>query len=236
MSIQEFRQEVLDHYMEADDLFVSPVRSPGHWSTGNGLLYSSFFYSILLLNGCLTEEDRVRFITMVDRCWAVPGLLNRGKNRPDENAQDDYHIATASYLVQTDHAKAIYAYGRDNKFSYDNQNPNKFKWSKWHGRFPGRPGYYALCAGEEPGCVQDKLIKIDIASGPSKDAGALMQQWLRNQIYRRFSPYAQQVIDWEARFMSKYMSLSTAIKGEMGNNPEHPFVKYNINVYGAVLG
>lgn len=241
MSIQDFRNEVLNHYLEAGDLHISPIRDPWHWSTANGLLYSAFFYTILRLNGCLTEDDRVRYITAVDRCWvrrpdgsSVEGLLNRNWDRHDEQAQDDYHTATASYFVQTDHAAKIYSYGESNRFSYDNQNPNKFKLNKWHGRFIGRPGFYALAARKDQGCVQDQLIKQDIRLGPSKDAGALLQQWLRNQVYKQYSNYSKAVQDWEARHMAMYVNLSTSIKGEMGNREDHPFVKYKFDVYGKI--
>jgi hypothetical protein len=96
MNIQEFRQEVLSHNLESHDLHVTPVKDPGHWSTANGLLYASMFYTLLRLNDCLTDEDRFRYITAVDRCWVrngdgsiVDGLLNRNFGRPDEQAQDD---------------------------------------------------------------------------------------------------------------------------------------------------
>lgn len=227
--------------MEKDDLFVSPIRDPGHWSCGNGLLYSSFFYTILRLNHCLTEEDRVRFITMVDRCWVrdlmgqtVVGLLNRSLDRPDAQAQDDYHMVTASCLLQTDHAKAIYAYGNENKFCYDNQNPYKFSLNKWHGRFLGRPGYYAMAAGVDPGWLQDKLIACEINAGPSDDAGAVMQQFLRLQVYKIDMGLSLHIKEWNDEFSNKYKSLSAAIKGEMANNADHPFVKYNINVHGLI--
>jgi hypothetical protein len=91
-----------------------------------------------------------------------------------------------------------------------------------------------LAARKDPGCFQDALIKIDIGAGPSEHSGAVLQQWLRNQIYKQYDAYKSQVSDWEHRFVAKHVSLSQAVKGEMGNNPEHPFVKYNFNVYGKI--
>lgn len=244
MSLQNFKQEVIDHFTDEEHL-VTVAKDPGHWSDGNSLLNTALFYTILSRSNSIFEGDRLRFTKAVENCWVrhkgriVEGLLNRNLNRPDFEGHDDYHITTASCLLNTYHREAIYNYGNDNDWSFNNEKPycdSKFSshyWRGWHGRFTGRVGYYALAATQDPGVLQNKLIVCDINSGPSDDSASTMMQWLRIQVYKdKSSKFVEEIKRWEDRFVKKYGDLTTAMTPYY--KQEHPFSKYKISVYGTV--
>lgn len=245
MSLAEFKTEILEHYLD-DEFQVTVERDPGFRTTNNGLLHTALFYTIIHLNNHVHELDRSRLNRAVTPCWVefkdrpVEGLLLRHPKHGDLfQGHDDYHVTTACSLLGLYHSEAIYNYGDENLWSFNNETPYNSSWLSWqywrglHWRFPGRPGYYALAAGKEISWLQTQLIKFDLWLGPSKESDGVMMQWLRIQIYKKSGKFENQIKSWESRFRNKYGLLNKAMYGyfKMG----HPFSETKIDVSGVLL-
>jgi hypothetical protein len=234
-----FKEEVLNSYLDEEGL-VSIDKNPSKWSTGNGLLYTGIFYSLLALDNKLTAEDIARFAVAVNRCWldrygfTYEGLLERNDKREDLEAHDDYiGICAASYLLKTDHAKKIVEYGKQNFWSYNNVEPGRFVLRTWHGRFFGLIGFYKMAANEDPGWLQRKLLKYSITGAAAKNdnSGELILMWLKTLVARQYSDeYKMEVGFWKSAITARFGSLTNLFSKYFGSN--HPFSKYEeFNAY-----
>lgn len=232
MTLKEFKDEVLSHYIDKD-FQVTVDRDPTPQSSGNGLFHTAIFYSVLALNNSITALDLLNFRKCVDLCWVgtldkpILGLLERNDGRPDKEAQDDYHIATASYLLGTYHAQAIFHFGLLHNFCFNNQKPteefsvfafNSYK--SWHGRFLGQVPYYSICAGASLDCVSETALKLLIWLGPPGHSDRAAQQWLKVQAIKKYGILQDSVKEWEVKALKRFGSLGGMLEPYFGSS--HP--------------
>lgn len=224
-----FKEEVLAHYMDSEGL-VTTDRDPGKWTTGNGLLYTGIFYSILALSRQADAADVRRFSDAVDPCWVGEheGLLERNDGREDLQAHDDYiGVVAASYLLNTPHASKIESYGSKRCFNYNNVKPNEFSFRTWQGRFPGLIGFYRAAAKKEQGLIQKLGFSVTITSNAltSKEYyGSKILAWLRIQVIKQQTFDCRDAIEfWERRFRKDYGSLAALLAGYFGE--KHVFAR-----------
>lgn len=220
-----FKSEVLQHYLDVDGL-VALDREPTRWSTGNGLLYTGLFYTLLALNGELDEEDRARFAKAVARCEVEPGLYNRNPGRPDWEAHDDYvGVAAASYFLKAPFAGDIVDYGEINEWCFDNTKPGELSLKAYHGRFPGRIGFYYMATGSKPGFFRrvafSSAVKNDTTE-TRRDAGEVILRWLQVQVAKDLGVCPIACEDWEQSFKIAWGDEATLFRVAL-NAPEHPF-------------
>lgn len=209
-----------------EDGLVTIDRDPGRWSTGNGLLYTGIFYTLLFLRGEALPEDVVRFSKTVYNCWQVPGVLNRNPGRPDLESHDDYiGVMAASYHLNTPHAKIICGYGEKHWWSFNNVDPCKWALQTYHGRFPGLVGYYRMAARKPPGMLQSLMLnaKITASACPSENASGKILTWLMTTVLEAENkPYFGDSIElWKARMKHDYKTLNGLFSTYF--KPSHPF-------------
>ena len=235
MTIEEFRHEVLFHYLDRD-LLVALDRDPSEWSTGNGLLHLGLFMVVLYRQGILDGSTAAIFDKAVNQCYVkdllkqpILGLLNRNPGRTDMESRDDYiGVAAASALLCTRHAPDIRKYGEQNGFNYNNQDPGKFTWNSWHGRFLGLPGFYAMCAGKNPGIVQNMALKLKLFFYPKEFQGEILM-WVMTQVLKRLTPQYDGLINrFEKHLTQKYPNLGSLFLPYFGES--HPFSKLEIRI------
>lgn len=226
-----FREEVIAHFMDEEGL-VSGVRDPGKWTSGNGLLYTGIFYTLLCLRREVQPGDMERFKKTVNLCYVdrgsqvFPGLLERNDKRPDLQAHDDYHgVVTASALLNTRHVHDVFAWGYANNWSYNNVDPEKWTFRTWHGRFPGQVAYYTMAARENPGvfgpCVLASKITTNALADPA-DAGGKILVWLMIEGVKGQHALCDEAGRfWYERMRRDYGSLGALFAKYFG--PHHPF-------------
>jgi hypothetical protein len=230
MTAQEFKQEILDHYLD-QDLQVTVDRGPSKWTTGNGLLHCGIFYTLLSLSNILDRDDCDRFNKAVFQCWVksgnitVFGLLNRDAGRPDHEAHDDYiGVCAASFFTHSNVSALINSYGAGNHYSYDNTNPYKFDFGSWHARFPGLIGFYRLSCSLPPGWAQTLMLLAHFKFGASDNAKDNILDWLMAQVIKRSSSRFNGAIEsWEKSLGEQFHSLGDIFAPYFGS--AHPFSK-----------
>lgn len=226
-----FRDEVVSHFMDEEGL-VSVDRDPARWSTGNGLLHTGLFYTLLKLRGELDAGTDVgKFDRAVNRCWTdldglpVQGCLERNDGRKDLEAQDDYvGVMAASYHLRTQHAGLICLFGEEHGWCYDNQNPLHPALRTCHLRFPGLVGFYRIAAGKSPGWAQIPLLAASILANsfsPKDATTGKMLTWLIVGVVREKNWLIDRAISiWERRMRSQYETLGKLFEPYFGAS--HP--------------
>lgn len=227
--MSQFKDEILEHYIDSDFLITSDRDPQGVWSGGNQLLTTACYYILLCLMDGIELDDITLFCKAFQKCEVrtYTGLLNRNPDRPDLESWDDYHIATASYFLKTMDADCIYRYGSNNNWCFDNTNPGKFSFSNWHGRYPGQIGYYALCADKSPGFIQASLLTGNIlANAYSTSADAKIKGWLRYLVVSESNhpSYKKVCAIWEKKFKEQFGTLGRMFAA-YGYKPNHPFTQ-----------
>lgn len=186
ISNADLKQEVLNHYMDADGL-VTIDHDPGKWTTGNGLLHTGLFYTMLEHFGLIDESDRSRFHKTIKACEVVPGVYNRNPGRSDREAYDDYTgvVVGSDALGLTDITRDVYEYGIKHQWCFDNTKPGESSylpnWA-WHGRFIGQVPMY-IVAAREPTCLMDRVqlsgkLFLNRTLGLNGDSGSRIQCYL----------------------------------------------------------
>ena len=232
MSPKQFKQEIINHYMDQDGL-VSPDRNPTRWSTGNGLLYTGLFYTICSILQETTDADTAHFQESVKRCYVEDhkGLLNRNPKRPDHESHDDYiGVVVASLLLGTRNKCDVWSYGKRNFWVFDNRLPERLftlgAVSSWHGRFPLQLALYHYACSENPGIFLKLLARAALYLSTfekKSNAEAWARNWLIVQALKKVGALKSAVHHWEIEFMRRYMSLSCCLQLAFGH--QHPFAK-----------
>ena len=168
MDIKEFKQEILTHYLDENDL-VKPRIDQG---SKNGLMYAGLFYTILAENNEVTIQsqsldksfDSTRFALALNACLRVikeidgkkekvNGLLFRSPTDNDGEGHDDYiGVTSACYHFRFEWPKAMVEYGKEHNWIFNNTKPyDKSELKFWHDRFPGLTTFYRVAAKERVG-------------------------------------------------------------------------------------
>ena len=224
-----FKSEILSHYLDRDNL-VSLDRDPTPWSSGNGLLYTGLFYTILGLRNELTIEDRVRWVSAVKACEVSPGVYNRNPLREDFEAHDDYcGIASASAFMGDEFARDILEHGLKTDWHYDNTGKEPGLRSD-HSRFLGRVAFYYMAAGEVPGFLRRVGFNCGIrAAIDSHDHGGKILAWLQVQVCKKMKLLPDLCELFEQSIIDDYGSLADMLRVALGTNT-HPFSRVTLEV------
>jgi hypothetical protein len=87
------RDEILAKYVDGNGL-VSPLpvgNPPMKRASDNGILFTSEFYSLLLLRGESSAYDAATFLIRQASCVQAPGLLCRAPGDTGQEGPDDYY-------------------------------------------------------------------------------------------------------------------------------------------------
>lgn len=177
---------LVKNYIDSDAL-VSLDANPSKWSTGNGLLYTGLYMTILGVMGKIDSFDRGLFSRAVLGCQVVPGVYNRNPGRPDWNAHDDYvGVAAGSYFSNLGYAHDIVKHGLSHGWCYDNRDPASTSFQAWHGRFFGRKGFYYAADRQSPGLFYKLGISSGVKSGiETRDPGEKILTWIQVKVLER---------------------------------------------------
>lgn len=242
-----FKEEVLSQFMDEEGL-VTIDRNPTPRSTGNGLLFTGLFYTLLHKMREATAEDVARFSRTVDGCWEGPygdaryvGLLERNDGREDAEAQDDYYgVVAASFHLGTEHASQIHDFGYLHWWCFDNVDPGSLTPRFCHLRFPGLVGLYkAAVKPHHPGFLHNHLIagKILTNAYSSKDdidgkiMTLLMISVLEQIDYCALVGDAMNV--WKKQFRKNYGTIGRMVApyfDKPSNSFDHPFSKLELSL------
>lgn len=231
MNSLSFKEAIYSDYTDMDGL-ICTVKNPQKWSSGNSLLYTGIFVTLLFLRKELEQLDCDRFYTAVSACEAAPGLYNRNPNRPDFESHDDYiGIAAGAFFTKTRFARDILSYGQDHRYHYDNVNPNDPSLSSWHGRFPGRKAFYYMAAERNPyfwynfGFNSAIRGAIDLQKENSSDK---ILAWLQIEVARAQNLFPVLCGLWDEHIKYTYGHISNLF--EVYFPKDHPFITYSGNI------
>lgn len=127
--------------------------------SGNGVMYTSEFYSLLTLNNELNEEDKRMFKFIMQRCQVEPGLYKRSPDHTDQNGGDDYYgLLTGAYHTQNyDLAQEVIDYGNKHFWIFNNVKPGslfhpdgRLNFSAMFFRFPALIAHAYWAANKTP--------------------------------------------------------------------------------------
>jgi len=141
VATSEIRSQLLPFLMK-NGLISSEITD-----TRNGIRYSAEWIMICKDNGWPVPLE---LLDAIDRCEVgknYEGLYHRMPGGSEQAAADDY-IPLA--VVSERHAKSIMLHGQKNRWVFNNESPNKFRWKAWFGRFPGFVAHIYNCAGKTP--------------------------------------------------------------------------------------
>lgn len=122
--------------------------------TGNGLMYSAIHLILLKINDWVTFNDKSEFLDKLYFCQTSVAscILKRSPTKTDQNGWDDY-IAVLSALHMNDMLGTTHEFlvkGKEYKFNFNNETPNKFTFKSWFGRSPRFVAHMYFCAEKEP--------------------------------------------------------------------------------------
>jgi hypothetical protein len=230
--VSSFKEAIYQNYTDPDGL-VCTEKNPKRWSSGNSLLYTGTFVTLLCLRKELEQSDCNNFLQAVSQCEVVmngihiPGLFNRNPNRPDFESHDDYvGVATGSFFTNTSFAKAILQHGIDSGFKYDNVNPLNPSFLSWHGRFPGRKAFYYMAAKRDPSF----FLKLGFNSGiraaidaPKENSSDKILAWLQVKVAQAQNKLPVLCDLWDEHIKNTYGDLSGLFK--IYYPKDHPFIE-----------
>lgn len=200
-------------------------------TSGNGLLYSCQYFSILRKTGQAKLPDCTDFGTLITACQVEPGLYRRDPyNSEDYESQDDYiGIACASYLLGANFGKHILAYGESHGWTYNNVLPGVYRRESWLGRYPAFRPTIRFSAGQMPNLWERILLALAIgfaamARRDDHDSWILTQLILwtvdeRCWISRLAGKF------WRRRLLKHYPEGISECIGDYFQDHEHPLSK-----------
>jgi hypothetical protein len=232
------RDEIAQYRMEGSGL-VAPQRWPTPDSTGNGVLYTSIYYALLVLRGEARPEDLTDYFATFGPCFDRPGLIDRSPSpfkELDQDSFDDYTgLATASRLMEQDfrYARDILSHGRSTgriyftRWVYNNVDHDRWTARSWLGRQPQFVAHLHFAAGEMPnGFLQNAWAESTRKC--ATDSSAALLQWMRVLAYhggsQACSPAAR---SWYDDMSKKWGRIGNILGADLGR--EHPLARYAID-------
>lgn len=195
-------------YLDQELMFAQHPNPIGKWTGGNMLKDLGVFYIMAALKGQIEPSDRDNFIQAVTNCYVpgYPGLLNRNKDREDQQSHDDYiSVVCASVFLDTDIAKTI----RDNnKFYRDNKKDGKFYFGGIFARFFYLRPLFNLCADKKVGLLDKAIIWIYFNLVRPEDESEFILYWCMAQVCKLFNVCKSSAVAWEQRLNSKQQFTS----------------------------
>lgn len=173
---------------------VTIDKDPTPGSTGNGLMHTGFFITLLANQNNLLEEDKSRFVDAVEMCVQIdkdgvpiPGLyVHSIWKKPDAQSEDDYiGIAAGSYFSAPKIANAIVDYGERYNWCFDVQNPRTENPVYWHDRFFGLVAFYKLCAKRNVTFVEKMVLSASILKSAIWGSdSSIIKSFMQVSVYR----------------------------------------------------
>lgn len=217
------------------DGLVFPLNDP---NTRNGLRSFCQMWIYLVLRGEARKgaKDIADFSLMLARCKIVPGLFKRSPHDVMQITHDDMiPIATASFLMDTTHARFLLIYGKQRRgfvrWLYNSENPGVFRWKAWFGRMPMLATHFMFCAGDMPPLwrrfVWALVVSLSGAFGQQSQDGAVLT-WMMVLAAKGKSTLCDHAIEiWEARFRKQYPGgIREVMTKYLANNPNDALAKY----------
>jgi len=246
----------LQPYTDSNGL-VQPYINPPIDSSNNGILYTSEMIIALLDNNVLNIDEINTLNVVYKSCEVIPGLMehNPDKSGGQDSPDDYWGCGVASAFLNNNLAANILSYGNNKSKShsqlsgsfwsklgyhilrfyywngipqvYNNEDPGKFTWSAWLGRFPHLTAHLKWAADLSPNLVERlwwaaSLIISSLAS--SSNAGAWALCWLQVRLWelKGNGPLEWLAVKiWRWRF-SKVFGNPGNMLGQYFQNPNHP--------------
>lgn len=125
-------REEIPEYRDTLDLLVHPWKIEKDQSnkSGNGLFYTSEYYTLLALNNELNDSDKRMFEFIAQRLQVKPGLYNRSSDNFAQNGADDYYgLLTGAYHTGNYHlAQEVIDYGNNHLWFFNNTLPGSLRY------------------------------------------------------------------------------------------------------------
>lgn len=127
--------------------------------SGNGVFYTSEYYTLLKLNNDLTDADSRMFEFIMQRCQVEPGLYKRSPTHTDQEGADDYYGLLMGAYFTGNHklAEEVIEYGNNHYWIINNTNPGSFfhpdgrlNVSAWFFRYPALIAHAYWAANKTP--------------------------------------------------------------------------------------
>lgn len=223
LTATNFKQEILDHYLDSDLLITLDRNPTTKWTSGNSLLYTGLFYSICSILGVFDTEDKKRFKDAVHSCEVKPGLYNRNPRRLDFESHDDYTgIAAGSYFCELPFASDIFSYGKGNDWHFNNVIPQQRLISSRHDRFLGLVCFYEMAAKREPSFCQRLSFNSGVRGSIDLNApGQKILTWLWIQVAKLQSVCSNVCDLFEKHIRDRFGNSAGLFRAAIG--PDHPF-------------
>lgn len=223
-------------YIDENGLVLPKKNSPGSPETGNGLLYTSIYYTFLVKLKQFQKGDELDFARLVLSCQVDTnaGLYHRAPDKTEEQiAWDDYIgvISAASIIgchgLLNMRRQAERRYLGVLRFCFPNLNPEKLSPLKaWFGRNPWFTGFAKVCLNMNyTGFAEFFLSLRFLWSGLFINKENIILNWLMANAVKSRSIIVDDSIEFLRRriIRSKRWSLTTALIHEFG--VDHPLTK-----------
>jgi hypothetical protein len=188
-------RDEIEEYRQPDGLITPDSERDGMEApdtTGNGLLYASLYYILLVRRNESIPDDVNSFEDVVHPAYtAVPGILNRSATKiGDQTGRDDYvGVVAASRYLKTKDAYIILNAGNRRRFlifKWFYQN-GPHVWKSWMGRYPTFITFLQWVGGDAVGGVTPNFLRILCTSADmfiswalrSRSATSVIIRWLQ---------------------------------------------------------
>lgn len=167
-----FKIDIYNNYTDLDGLVYTGDYIESHRRfqniTDNGVMYLSEFMLMLSLRNELEINDIVYYKSVISKCYAVPGCLQRSPvNNIMLEAPDDYYgyYAALAALKLKDLGNLSWDYGVKHYGSFNNVEPGKFTFKSMFWRQPQLLAMAKVAAGKSPGLLLSLYSAIIIGTG-----------------------------------------------------------------------
>ncbi len=217
-----FRSDIESLYTDKEGL-VSKDVNPTEWSSGNGLLYTSIYYTLLKLRNELIPSDVVEFKRIYTSLQNFPGTFNRNVNRTDLNAHDDLTgLVACSRLIEPnrDAAKAVFWHGIKYQGCFNNvDNKRTFRSLQWR-----HLDFMSHCFVSAYNVRIFVPIQLDyIANINLEDTTSIILAWLQLESLNNDDVKLNFQIAIRKKYLDGMRSVFASYFG-----PTHPFAMYAI--------
>lgn len=224
---------------------LSNIPNPPLNSTGNGLLYTSFYYMTLYLWGVLTEDDKNQFVSVVQSCRkdSINGLYNRSPQKTDQEGPDDYLgivAASCKNALNVPLADQVYQYGLSTgtapfNWIYNNETPGVFTMDAWFGRQLQLPAIFSLGAGVQPPLWR-KLwmigaIQLGGTSNPQDNNGVILSWCSCATMDPADTMLKDYALYWIGQVLKNYPNGMKEVWSTYFNNPSHPLAVWSVTEF-----
>ena len=223
------------------DQFGLIQNNPGG-SSGNGLRYTSEYYILKFRYGLLTKDDTLQFESIVRRCFAEPGLLNRSPKDKSPQKFDDYvAVSTASLIFELLLANDIKTYGLKHRWYYNNSKlPNlkfKDKWGAWFGKDQGLIAHFYYADQDTPSWFKTIAWTVNIllcayTAKDSQDEWVLSGHQIIAYEWSHDRTWVQDKVAgiWRKRFRKQWGVDGMSVLLEKYFGHKHPLAKYAVDI------